>query len=81
MIMMSIIPPIALGAVAYGRFVSKIARKTTHATADLTKLAEGTGFTEFTRLLMREMLTDDRKIEQCADCAGLCSRGPGNTDL
>lgn len=46
-IMMSIVPPIALTAVFYGRFVSKISRKTTHATAELTKFSEGTVTLDF----------------------------------
>jgi ATP-binding cassette subfamily B (MDR/TAP) protein 10 len=39
--MMGIVPPIALFAVVYGRFVSRISRETTNASAELTKFGEG----------------------------------------
>lgn len=75
MIMMSIVPPVALGAVAYGRFVSKIARKTTHATADLTKLAEGgvqcsmihsKGVAHSSEMMMVEKLSSVRTVRAFA---------------
>ena len=39
-IMMLIVPPIALGAVFYGRYVRKLSRKTQQALGDLTKVSE-----------------------------------------
>jgi ABC-type multidrug transport system fused ATPase/permease subunit len=38
--MMSIVPPIALAAIFYGKYVSKISKRTMEATAALTKLSE-----------------------------------------
>lgn len=38
--MMSIVPPIAVAAIFYGKFVSKISKRTVEATAALTKLSE-----------------------------------------
>ncbi|XJO74141.1 hypothetical protein BDV3_005001 [Batrachochytrium dendrobatidis] len=38
--MMMIVPPVALGAVFYGRFVRKLSRQTTDSTAEITKFAE-----------------------------------------
>ncbi len=39
--MMSIVPPIAIAAIFYGKFVSRISKRTLEATAALTKLSEG----------------------------------------
>ncbi|CCG82339.1 ABC multidrug transporter Mdr2 [Taphrina deformans PYCC 5710] len=39
-IMMLIVPPIALGAIFYGRYVRKLSRKTQEALGDLTKVSE-----------------------------------------
>ncbi|KAH6590081.1 hypothetical protein BASA61_005374 [Batrachochytrium salamandrivorans] len=38
--MLMIVPPVALGAVFYGRFVRKLSRQTTDSTAEITKFAE-----------------------------------------
>jgi putative ABC transport system ATP-binding protein len=38
--MMGIVPPIALAAIFYGKFVSRISKRTMEATATLTKLSE-----------------------------------------
>lgn len=39
-IMMLIVPPIAIGAIFYGRYVRKLSRKTQQALGDLTKVSE-----------------------------------------
>ena len=38
--MMLVVPPVSIGAVIYGRFVRQVSKKTTDASAELTKLAE-----------------------------------------
>ena len=40
LIMLSIVPPVAAGAVVYGRFVRKISKQTQDALSDATKVAE-----------------------------------------
>ena len=40
LIMLSIVPPVAIGAVVYGRFVRKISKQTQDALSDATKVAE-----------------------------------------
>jgi ABC-type multidrug transport system fused ATPase/permease subunit len=37
---MLIVPPVSFGAVAFGRYIRKIAKRTTDANADLVKMAE-----------------------------------------